>query len=83
MWLAATPEVPLEDDKSFFPIYAVCPIVTEETNNENPEILKVLAPLAETLNTETMTELNAQVSAEGLKPEDVAHDYLQEQGFIK
>ncbi|HYJ68581.1 MAG TPA: glycine betaine ABC transporter substrate-binding protein [Nocardioidaceae bacterium] len=81
--IAALDLVPLEDDKSFFPIYAVCPIVTEETDAENPEILEVLAPLAETLTTETMTELNAQVSAEGLKPEDVAHDYLQEQGFIE
>jgi osmoprotectant transport system substrate-binding protein len=81
--IAALDLLPLEDDKAFFPIYAVCPIVTEETNNENPEILEVLAPLAETLTTETMTQLNSQVSAEGLKPEDVAHDYLQEQGFIE
>jgi osmoprotectant transport system substrate-binding protein len=81
--IAALDLVPLEDDKSFFPIYAVCPIVTEETNNEHPEILEVLAPLAETLDTETMTELNAQKSAEGLKEEDIAQDYLQEQGFIQ
>jgi osmoprotectant transport system substrate-binding protein len=81
--IAALDLVPLEDDKSFFPIYAVCPIVKQETNEEHPEILQVLAPLAETLDTETMTELNAQVSAEGLKPEDVAHDYLQQQGFIE
>jgi osmoprotectant transport system substrate-binding protein len=81
--IAALGLTPLEDDKAFFPIYAVCPIVTEETNNEHPEILEVLAPLAEKLDTETMTELNAQKSAEGLKEEDIAHDFLQEQGFIQ
>ena len=30
-----------------------------------------------------MAELNAKVSAEGLPPEQVAGDYLKEEGFIK
>jgi osmoprotectant transport system substrate-binding protein len=81
--IAALDLVPLEDDKSFFPIYAVCPEVMEDTNEEHPEILEVLAPLAKTLTTETMTQLNAKVSAEGLKPEDVANEYLKEKGFIE
>ena len=74
--------IPLEDDKGFFPLYNGAPIVQQE--NENGEaILEVLQPLSETLTTEVMSELNAKVSSEGLPPEDVASDYLTEEGFIE
>jgi osmoprotectant transport system substrate-binding protein len=73
----------LEDDKGFFPLYNPSAVVREETDQENPEILEVLAPVVKSLTTEKMTELNAQVSNEGLKPEQVAEDYLREEGFIK
>jgi len=74
--------VTLEDDKGFFPLYNGAPITQEE--NENGEaILEVLQPLSETLTTEVMSELNAQVSVEGLPPEQVAGDYLTEEGFIE
>jgi len=74
--------LPLEDDKSFFPLYNGAPIVQEE-NPEGDAILEVLAPLSETLTTEVMAELNAKVSAEGLPVEDVASDYLTAEGFIE
>ena len=74
--------LPLEDDKSFFPLYNGAPIVSEE-NAEGDAILEVLAPLSETLTTEVMAELNAKVSAEGLPVEDVASDYLTAEGFIE
>ena len=73
----------LEDDKAFFPLYNGVPIVKEETDQEHPEILEVLAPLAETLTTEVMQDLNTRVSAEGQDPEVVAEDFLAEQGFIQ
>ncbi|MBA2640028.1 MAG: glycine betaine ABC transporter substrate-binding protein [Nocardioidaceae bacterium] len=74
--------LPLEDDKSFFPLYNGAPIV-QEKNSEGDAILEVLAPLSETLTTEVMAELNAKVSAEGLPVEDVASDYLTAEGFIE
>ena len=74
--------IPLEDDKGFFPLYNGAPISQED--NENGEaILEVLQPLSETLTTAVMSELNAQVSVEGLPPEQVAGDYLKEEGFIE
>lgn len=73
----------LEDDKAFFPLYNAGPIVREDTDQQNPEILEVLAPIAEKLTTERMTELNAEVSAKGLKPEDVAEKFLKDEGFIE
>ncbi|MGH3454307.1 MAG: glycine betaine ABC transporter substrate-binding protein [Nocardioidaceae bacterium] len=72
----------LEDDKAFFPLYNGTPVVMRETNEANPEILEVLAPLAQVLDNETMVELNGQV-AEGLPPEQVAEDFLREQDFIQ
>jgi osmoprotectant transport system substrate-binding protein len=74
--------LPLEDDKGFFPLYNGAPIVQEE-NKDGDTILEVLQPLSETLTTEVMSRLNAQVSVDGLPPEDVASDYLTEEGFIE
>ena len=73
----------LEDDKGFFPLYNPSAVVHEETDKEHPEILEVLEPIVQSLTTEKMTELNSQVSNEGLKPEQVAEDFLREEGFIK
>lgn len=73
--------IPLEDDKKFFPLYNGAPVVQKE-NADGDKILEVLAPLDETLTTEVMTELNKQVSADGLPPEKVAGDYLKQKGFI-
>ena len=73
----------LEDDKAFFPLYNGAPIVTAETDQEHPEILEVLAPLAEVLTTEAMQQMNTRVSADGDSPELVAEDFLREEGFIK
>jgi osmoprotectant transport system substrate-binding protein len=72
----------LEDDKSFFPLYNGAPVVMEQTDQEHPEVLEVLAPLAEVLDNDTMVELNGQV-AEGQPMDQVAEDFLREQGFIQ
>lgn len=74
--------IPLEDDKKFFPLYNGAPIV-EKGNENGDKILEVLAPLTETLTTEVMTELNKQISADGLPVDKIAGDYLKKQGFIQ
>jgi osmoprotectant transport system substrate-binding protein len=73
---------PLEDDKGFFPLYNVAPTLMEDTAEEYPEILEVIAPLTEILDTETVTALNSQVD-QGEDPADVAEEFLREEGFIK
>lgn len=80
--IAALGLLPLEDDEAFFPLYNGAPIVQEE-NADGQAILDVLAPLSETLTTEVMADLNAQVSAEGIPIEDVANEYLAAEGFIQ
>ncbi|MEI5520223.1 glycine betaine ABC transporter substrate-binding protein [Streptomyces brasiliscabiei] len=58
----------LEDDKSFFPICNAVPQVMRKTDEEHPEILEVLEPLAEILTTEVMQEPNTAVRAKGEEP---------------
>lgn len=79
--IAALDLLALEDDKGAFPIYNGVP-VTNANNPDGDAIQEVLAPLAKTLTTEVMTELNAKVSGEGLPPDQVSEEYLKEQGFI-
>lgn len=74
---------PLEDDKMFFPLYNGAVVLREETATEYPAILEVLKPLSDILTTETMAELNAEVSSDGLPPEQVAETFLKDEGFIK
>lgn len=72
----------LEDDKRFFPVYQGAPTMRQETLDANPAIAEILAPLTEKLDTETMQQLNAQVDVDGLDPDDVAEQWLQEEGLL-
>jgi osmoprotectant transport system substrate-binding protein len=81
----------LEDDQNFFPVYNPAPVVREEVIAQYPEIADILNPIAQSLDTETMTRLNSLVdvgpdeeldSGDEMEPRDVARQYLQEQGFI-
>ena len=72
----------LEDDQDFFPNYNPSPNVRAELLEEYPGVADVFAPIAEALDNETMTELNARVDVEGQTPEDVAADWLESEGIV-
>jgi len=72
----------LEDDQAFFPIYNPSPNVRAELLEEYPGIADVFAPIAEALDNDTMTALNAQVDVDGETPEGVAEDWLKSEGLI-
>lgn len=72
----------LEDDKNFFPKYNAAVSIRNEAFQQNPAIADVFAPIAEALTEETMTALNAEVSAEGRDARTVAREWLQQEGFI-
>ncbi len=72
----------LEDDMAFFPIYNPSPNVRAELLEEYPGIADVFAPIAEALDNETMTALNAQVDVEGQTPDAVAQEWLESEGLI-
>ncbi len=79
--IAANDLVVLEDDKQFFPLYNGVPVTSTDFNDENPEVMEALKPLADTLTTEVMQDLNTRISADGESESVIAHDYLVEAGF--
>lgn len=72
----------LDDDKQFFPVYQGAPTLKQQTLEQHPEIAKILAPLSERLDTETMQQLNAKVDVQGLDAEDVAEQWLEKEGLL-
>jgi osmoprotectant transport system substrate-binding protein len=57
--------VVLRDDRQYFPPYQAAPVVRRETLEQHPAVWEALLGLEETLNDETMRELNHQVAVEG------------------
>lgn len=72
----------LEDDKGFFPSYAVTPVVREDTLKANPGLEQALNTLSGLLNNEVITTLNARVDIEHETPQQVARDFLKQQGLL-
>lgn len=72
----------LADDKGFFPNYAVTPTIRTETLEANPELADILNSLSVKLNDQIMQNLNSQVDVEKKTVEQVATDFLKEQGLI-
>jgi osmoprotectant transport system substrate-binding protein len=74
----------LEDDKNYYPIYQIAPVVRQDTLAANPAIAETLNKLAPLLTNDVMSGLNWQVDGPEKKEiADVARAFLQQQGFIK
>ena len=65
----------LEDDKHMWPPYNLAPVVRDEILSAAPEIEEILNRIDETLDTETITALNAKVDIDKEEVEDVAAEY--------
>jgi osmoprotectant transport system substrate-binding protein len=72
----------LEDDKSFFPIYNPSLTVNEKLMKQYPQIKKIFAPISKKLTTEELQKLNAKVDVQGQLEDQVAEEWLKENGFI-
>jgi glycine betaine/choline ABC-type transport system substrate-binding protein len=76
--------VTYEDDKMLFPPYYVTLLTRTEAAEALGESGKAtIEAIQKPLTEEVMQELNARVSVDKEKPEDVAKQYLTESGFIK
>lgn len=73
--------VVLQDDKGFFPAYALAPVVRTEILEANPQIGNLLNQLSAKLDDETMATLNARVDVERVSIENVAAEFLKESGL--
>ncbi|MDY0376688.1 MAG: glycine betaine ABC transporter substrate-binding protein [Desulfobacterium sp.] len=81
--IAAFGFVNLEDDKSFFPVYNPAPVVRKEILDKYPEIQTILKPLADSLDTQEMQQLNKAVDIDHKQVHDVAMDWLKSKNLIK
>lgn len=72
----------LEDDKGFFPAYAITPVVRKDVLDKHPELAEILNEVSARLTDEVMAKLNAQVDVERMTIEQVAEGFLKEQGLI-
>ncbi|HVN54369.1 MAG TPA: glycine betaine ABC transporter substrate-binding protein [Anaerolineaceae bacterium] len=74
----------LKDDKNFYPIYNIAPVVRMDTLQANPKIADTLNKLAPMLTDAVMSGLNWQVDGPDKKePAAVAKDFLQMKGLLK
>lgn len=71
----------LADDKQAFPGYAATPVVREAVLKANPGLAQALNTLAARLTQQEMIRLNALVDIEYQTPQQVAQDYLKNQGL--
>ena len=72
----------LEDDKSFFPDYNGAFLVREDVLAQYPELEGILNQLAGRIPTEQMAELTYQVDVLGRTVDDVAREFLVDQGLL-
>ena len=71
----------LEDDKSFYPIYNIAPVVRMDVLAANPAITEALNTVAPLLTDDVMSGLNFQVDGPDKKePGDVISAFLAENG---
>lgn len=75
--------VNLVDDKQFFPVYNPSAVFRAEVMEEYPEIELIFAEIASRLDTDTMIELNRLVDVEALDHQQVARDWLLNEGLIE
>ncbi|BEN11092.1 glycine/betaine ABC transporter substrate-binding protein [Serratia marcescens] len=73
----------LEDDKGYFPSYAVTPVVRADVLQNTPGLEEALNTLSKQFNNQVITELNAKVDIDYQTPQQVADAFLKQRGLIK
>ena len=71
----------LQDDKNFFPNYAVTPVVRKEVLDQHPDLKETLEAISTKLDDATMQRLNSEVDVDKKTVEAVAADYLKSIGM--
>jgi osmoprotectant transport system substrate-binding protein len=72
----------LADDRGIQPAQNLVPAVSTEFLEEHEDVAEPLDELMAALDNETLGELIAQVSVERETPEDVAQQFLEDQGLV-
>ena len=75
--------VVLQDDKQLFPPYQGAPLMKEALLKKHPELEGILNQLAGKITAEQMSQMNYQVGVEGRSANQVARDFLTQEGMIE
>ncbi|MDP9409985.1 MAG: glycine/betaine ABC transporter substrate-binding protein [Actinomycetota bacterium] len=75
--------VVLEDTKQIWPLYYPAPVVRNDFLKQNPDARETINSVTETLDAETMQQLNGRVDLQKEDPEDVAAEHLQQAGIVE
>lgn len=82
--LAQGKELLLQDDKHMFPPYNVTLVFRSSVLKRlGPDAQKTVELVQKGLTVQAMQELNSRVSIDKQTPEQVAHEYLTESGYLK
>jgi osmoprotectant transport system substrate-binding protein len=79
--VAANDLVVLEDDKNAFVDYNVAMTVRQPVLDANPKLADVFNPIAAKLTSDEMRSLNERVDVKGELPDEVAGQWLKDNGF--
>lgn len=71
----------LKDDKNYFPEYAITPVVRENALKTNPKLAEQMNKLSALIDNYHMSDLNARVDVQRQSIEQVASDFLEENGL--
>jgi osmoprotectant transport system substrate-binding protein len=72
----------LADDKAIQPAQNLVPMVSSSFLKDHPDVADPLNELMSKLTTEALTQLNAQVAVDRQKPEEVAQQWLSDNGLL-
>lgn len=67
----------LEDDKHVWPPYNLAPVIRDNVLDSNPEIADIINKVSSSLDTKTITALNAKVDVDKEEYEEVAKEYYK------
>ncbi|WP_295532164.1 glycine betaine ABC transporter substrate-binding protein [uncultured Thioclava sp.] len=74
--------VTLKDDKGYFPSYALAPVIRKEVLDKHPELADLMDAISAKLTDKVMAGLNANVDVDKVSVENVAAEFLKENGLI-
>jgi len=72
----------LNDDKGFFPNYAMAPVVRKQSLERHPSLAMYLGRLAAVLDNETMARLNGLIDVRGNQITEVVSEFLRSRGLL-
>ncbi|HEY2206523.1 MAG TPA: glycine betaine ABC transporter substrate-binding protein [Pseudonocardia sp.] len=72
----------LTDDKHFFVLYNAALTIRNDVFTKYPQLAQVFDPISAKLTDDAVSKMNQQVDVDGALPEEVAHNFLRDNGFV-